>query len=68
MVGLLCARYLSEPAALPEEGRLPTDAGETKRARSIADFLAGMTDRYAMAEHLRLFGDSKPIPSLLEKR
>ena len=68
MVGLLFARYMSEPAALPGEWRLPADAGETKRARSIADFLAGMTDRYATAEYLRLFGDSKPIPSLLEKR
>ena len=32
------------------------DAG---RARRIADFIAGMTDRYALAEHARLF-DSTP--------
>ena len=32
---------------------------ETARARRIADFIAGMTDRYALAEHGRLF-DSTP--------
>ena len=26
------------------------------RALRIADFIAGMTDRYAMVEHTRLFG------------
>jgi dGTPase len=28
---------------------------ETRRARLVADFVAGMTDRYALAEHRRLF-------------
>ena len=32
---------------------------EAVRARRIADFIAGMTDRYALAEHTRLF-DSTP--------
>ena len=32
---------------------------DAARARSIADFIAGMTDRYALAEHGRLF-DSTP--------
>ena len=35
----------------------PADAGA--RARHIADFIAGMTDRYALIEHARLF-DSTP--------
>jgi dGTPase len=26
------------------------------RARAVADYIAGMTDRYAMKEHRRLFG------------
>ena len=34
-------------------------ADEAARARRIADFIAGMTDRYALAEHARLF-DSTP--------
>jgi dGTPase len=32
---------------------------EAGRARHIADFIAGMTDRFALAEHTRLF-DSTP--------
>ena len=34
-------------------------ADEPMRARQIADFIAGMTDRYALSEHSRLF-DSTP--------
>jgi dGTPase len=33
--------------------------GEAAHARRIGDFIAGMTDRYALAEHERLF-DSTP--------
>jgi dGTPase len=29
---------------------------ETGRARIVADYVAGMTDRYAIAEHERLIG------------
>ena len=35
-------------------GSMPADA--TGRALRIADFIAGMTDRYAMVEHTRIFG------------
>ena len=31
------------------------------RARRIADFIAGMTDRYAMVEHARLFGETPEL-------
>jgi len=37
---------------------LPTDyrvRAESDRARTIADYVAGMTDRYAILEHRRLF-------------
>ena len=40
-------------------GRLAGRTGPVRcrgRARRIADFIAGMTDRYALAEHARLFG------------
>jgi dGTPase len=33
--------------------------GEAKRVRLVADFIAGMTDRYAITEHQRLF-DATP--------
>ena len=31
------------------------------RARVVADFIAGMTDPYAEAEHARLFDGSGPV-------
>jgi dGTPase len=56
----LFARYSQCAGALPaewSEGLADTD--EPGRARRIADFIAGMTDRYALAEHARLF-DTTP--------
>lgn len=55
----LFERYAGDPDTLPAEWRhdLPDEAGA--RARLIADFIAGMTDRYALIEHARLF-DSTP--------
>ena len=56
----LFARYqpMSRRLAGGMAGR-PRRADEAARARRIADFIAGMTDRYALAEHGRLF-DSTP--------
>ncbi|MDQ0345703.1 deoxyguanosinetriphosphate triphosphohydrolase [Ancylobacter vacuolatus] len=52
----LFARYMADTQALPEEWRASVEGrGEAARARRIADFLAGQTDRYALAEHARLF-------------
>jgi dGTPase len=58
----LFARYRDDPAALPAEW-LP-EGGESRetdaeRARRIGNFIAGMTDRFAITEHSRLF-DSTP--------
>jgi dGTPase len=56
----LFARYSERPDDLPGEWQEGlAGAGEASRARRIADFIAGMTDRYALAEHARLF-DSTP--------
>jgi dGTPase len=30
-------------------------ARQGERARAVADYIAGMTDRFAIAEHARLF-------------
>jgi dGTPase len=48
----LFAAFAAEPELLPPEYQ--TRAGENK-ARGVADYIAGMTDRYAMLEHRRLF-------------
>ena len=43
----------AEPAALPQgRGR------HAKRHRAIADYIAGMTDRFALREHQRLTGET----------
>jgi dGTPase len=44
--------FLAEPKILPPE--FQARAGENK-TRAIADYIAGMTDRYAILEHRRLF-------------
>ncbi|HTF74428.1 MAG TPA: deoxyguanosinetriphosphate triphosphohydrolase [Bradyrhizobium sp.] len=57
----LFARYEKVPGDLPHEW-LPPGAEaetETERARRIGNFIAGMTDRFALTEHQRLF-DSTP--------
>jgi dGTPase len=58
----LFARYRDEPRDLPAEW-LPPSGGapepEADRARRIGNFIAGMTDRFAITEHIRLF-DSTP--------
>ena len=40
--------------------RRPT-ASEAERARIVADYLAGMTDRFALDEHRRLFDTYAPV-------
>ena len=47
---------VGEPECLPTEWRLQAPApGERKTARVVADYIAGMTDRFALDEHFRLF-------------
>ena len=55
----LFARYLERPQELPAEWRPAAADDVAVRARQIADFIAGMTDRFALMEHARLF-DSTP--------
>jgi dGTPase len=51
--------YLSEPECLPTEWRVRAEAvDEMKKARLIADFIAGMTDRYALLEYRKLFDET----------
>jgi dGTPase len=52
----LFARYAASPADAPAEWVQNTDApDDSGRLRRVADFIAGMTDRYALIEHARLF-------------
>ena len=49
--------YFDDPAAMPEAWRPAPGADPARKARRVADFLAGMTDRYALGEYKRLFGE-----------
>jgi dGTPase len=54
----LFALYLAEPDVLPSPWRdraISTGKDMTKRARVVCDYIAGMTDTYAIDEHRRLF-------------
>jgi dGTPase len=58
----LFARYQKTPGDLPAEWLPPGGKHaetETEQVRRIGNFIAGMTDRFAMTEHQRLF-DSTP--------
>lgn len=52
----LFARYQQSPGELPPEWLVGAEADtEADRARRIGNFIAGMTDRFALTEHQRLF-------------
>jgi dGTPase len=52
----LFAAYRDDPARLPEEWRSRLPEGEPGVTRHIADFIAGMTDRYAIARYREVVG------------
>ena len=53
----LFAHYLERPERLPEEWRSDArDKGTADTARLVADYIAGMTDRFALQEHRARFG------------
>jgi dGTPase len=58
VVAALFGHFMRHAADLPPEWRVDT-ANERARAGRIADFIAGMTDRFALDQHQRFF-DSTP--------
>ncbi len=64
VVSALFEAFLADPGLMPEEHqataeRLQAAQGTAGRARAVADYIAGMTDRYAIIEHRRLFDPSE---------
>ena len=58
--------FRADPGLLPPERRCASDAGDAECMRAVADYIAGMTDRFAIAEHHRLLGTVRwPNVSLL---
>jgi dGTPase len=54
VVSNLFAAYCDDPSLLPDNWR--SEGDETQRLRTIGDFIAGMTDRFAVARHEELVG------------
>lgn len=52
IVGDLFAAFMEDPQILPPQYQA---MAREDKPRAIADYIAGMTDRYAMKEHRRLF-------------
>lgn len=50
--------YMTRPELLPHEWRSDIDAArsQVELARIVADYVSGMTDRFALSEHQRLLG------------
>jgi dGTPase len=53
----LFAAYTGDSSLLPPDWQANLPLEEPARSRQIADFLAGMTDRYAQNCHMRIFGE-----------
>ena len=57
VVSGLFERFHADPHAMPDGWGATTPADEPARARHVADFIAGMTDRYAIRTYRRVIGD-----------
>ena len=62
LVRRLFERLVQAPGELPPEWLAGLEPGDAVgRALRIADYIAGMTDRYAIGEHTRLFGSAPEL-------
>jgi dGTPase len=61
IVADLFRHFMAAPADMPAEWAHDIDAGSHARARRVADFIAGMTDRYALIEHARHFDSTAEL-------
>ena len=56
IVAGLTQAYFADPQLLPDEWRARLPDSEPGRSRHIGDFIAGMTDRYAVARYREVVG------------
>lgn len=62
LVADLFEALFDDPTQMPDEWGEGLDREDTLGvARRVADYIAGMTDRYAIAEHQRLFDDTPEL-------
>jgi dGTPase len=55
IIGDLFAIFMADSRLLPPQFQPTAGQAEAERARAVADYIAGMTDRYAIREHRRIF-------------
>ncbi len=60
VVARLFAAYSQDPSLMPERWREGLCENEPERSRRIADFIAGMSDRFAMEACARIYG-TRPV-------
>ena len=66
VVSHLASAYRADPSLLPSAWQ--TDGDEVERVRTIGDFIAGMTDRFAIARHEELIGPVNLPPTASRPR
>ena len=59
IVRRLFQAYFADPSLMPPEWAARAEKGDLPRA--VADYIAGMTDRFAIAEHARLFDGASDL-------
>ena len=64
LIKTMFERFLEYPECLPKKWRLMNNSNNSNEAETIIDYIAGMTDRYAIAEYSNLFDPKQfgPIP------
>ena len=69
VVRALFALFMAEPGELPKQWRKDVAEAETEEdlARIVADYIAGMTDRFAIQEHARLCGGAVTAKGVLDR-
>ena len=58
VIARLFAAYHADPRTMPDDWLATLPAQEPQRSRHIADFIAGMTDRYAITQCNRIYGST----------
>ena len=57
VVGRLYAAYDQDPRTLPAAWQLSLPESQPERSRHISDYIAGMTDRYAIQQVAQIYGE-----------
>ena len=55
MLSALFKHYMDNPSMVPNSAHLEPDENQFKQARLVCDYIAGMTDRYAMQQFTSIF-------------